>query len=161
MGNPQLRLVTDPAPTFHPRSSDAARRIFEHWLALFGRSPARCKLGPTRRAAIAAALAMGYDEDQLCQAIEGMAADPLERASAEHIRERMRELEWMLGAEARIEHWSALGLELRAELERAGAAPAQPQQPADAPPTAEQVAAAMAKRAALAERARQMRQGCA
>jgi hypothetical protein len=121
MATAQLRLVKDAPPTFNLATQDPARRIFEHWLFMFGRSPARCKLGPIRRKAIDSALALGYDVDVLLMAVEGMAADPLDRASAPHIADRMREIDWLMGAEARIEHWAARGEQLRAM--------------ADAPPT--------------------------
>jgi hypothetical protein len=114
MATAQLRLVQDAPPTFNLATQDPARRIFEHWLFMFGRSPARCKLGPIRRKAIDSALALGYDVDVLLMAVEGMAADPLDRASAPHIAERMREIDWLMGAEARIEHWAARGEQLRA-----------------------------------------------
>lgn len=113
MANPQLRLVQDAPPSFNPAAQDPARRVFEHWLFMFGRSPARCKLGPVRQKAIAAALALGYEVDVLMMAVEGMAADPLDRASAPHIAERMREIDWLMGAESRIEHWAAKGEALR------------------------------------------------
>lgn len=114
MAAPQLKLVADPAPGFS-QTQDPTRQVFEHWLFMTGRSPARCKLGPIRRQAINAALAMGYALDFLLAAIEGMAGDPLERATADHIRERMREIDWLLGAESRIEHWADKGLLLRAQ----------------------------------------------
>lgn len=114
----QLRLVTDPAPTFDWQTADPVRRVFEHWLFMFARSPARCKLGPTRRQAIAAALAMGYDADTLMLAVEGMAGDALEGCTP-RMREHMRELEWLLAKEGRIEQYADRGEALRREAEQA------------------------------------------
>jgi len=116
MANPQLRLVQDQAPGFNPDTRDETRIVFEHWLYMLGRSPRRCKLGPTRRAAINGALAMGYEVDALLLAIEGMAADPLHlegRPDAAHMRDAMREIEWLLAKEARIERWMDRGEALR------------------------------------------------
>ena len=53
MANPQLRLVQD-APEPQGRTTDPVRRVFEHWAWMMGKSLRRTKLGPTRRAAIAA-----------------------------------------------------------------------------------------------------------
>lgn len=111
----QLRLVTEaPETGFGCAPDDPTRRIFEHWLAMFGRNPKRCKLGPTRRAAINAALAL-YDVDQLELAIEGMAADPLERCPAS-MAEVMRDVEWLFAKESRIERWCEAGEALRERL---------------------------------------------
>lgn len=118
MAIPQLKLVQDAPPGFNPATADDTRRVFEHWLFMFGRSPRRCKLGPTRRTAINTALAIGYDVDTLLLAIEGMAADPLADASADRIRDAMREIEWLLGREARIERWAERGEALRASVQR-------------------------------------------
>ena len=101
MATPQLKLVTDPPPGFNHGTRDDTRRVFEHWLAMLGRSPRRCKLGPTRREAINAALAMGYDVETLMLAVDGMAADPLDGARNDGMREQMRELDWLLVREAR------------------------------------------------------------
>lgn len=159
---PQLRLVQDAPPPINPLSNDPARRIFEHWLVLFARSPARCKLGPTRRAAINAALAMGYDEPTLCLAIEGMAADPLDDCSAARIRDAMREIEWLLAREARIERWADRGELLRAQADelqaQQSAAAGQPQADA-ALPDADAIAQAMAARQRLAALAARLRGG--
>jgi hypothetical protein len=111
----QLRLVQDDLPTAR-LSTDPARRIFDRWLFMLGRSPRRCKLGPTRRAAINAALAMGYDEETLLLTVDGIASDPLE-GKPDSMRAAMRELEWLLRSEARIEHWAGLGDALHARLE--------------------------------------------
>lgn len=154
MANPQLKLVSDPAPGFNPDTQDPTRQIFEHWLYLLGRSPRRCKLGPTRRQAIDAALAIGYDTDTVLLAIEGMAADPLLGARDERMRDAMREIEWLLAREARIERWAGLGEQLRAEL----AAPP-PQQPAADVIAIDPVAEAQ-HRERLRQRAAAMR-GCA
>ena len=117
MANPQLKLVQDTAQDLNTGSSaDITRRLFDHWLYMLGRSPRRCKLGPTRRAAINAALAMGYDEDTLLLTLEGIAADPLD-GKPETMRAAMRELEWLLARESRIEHWAEIGEALRADAQ--------------------------------------------
>lgn len=150
MALPQLKLVQDTAPGFDFNTSDSARRVFEHWLFMLGRSPRRCKMGPTRRQAIQAALAMGYEVDVLLLAIEGMAADPLEGARDDRMRDAMREIEWLLGREARIERWAEMGERLRCEA----AAPAAMR---DEPPTMEQQADDAAARERLRQRAAAMR----
>ena len=104
MAQPQLKLVID-APAIGATPQDATRRIFEHWLLMLGKSPRRCKLGTTRRAAINAALTV-YDEDTLLLTMEGIAADPLE-GKPESMRAAMRELEWLLASEARIDTCSS------------------------------------------------------
>lgn len=114
----QLRLVQMQTPAeASSGSKDPTRRVFDHWLFMFGRSPNRCKMGPTRRAAINQALTL-YDEDQLMAAIEGMAADPLEDCSSDKMRDAMREIEWLLGREARIERWADRGEALRLRAQR-------------------------------------------
>lgn len=118
MAAPQLKLVTEQAPGFDFDTTDPVRRVFEHWLYMLGRSPRRCKMGPTRRAAINAALAMGYELDMLLQTVEGIAADPLDGARDDHMRDAMREIEWVLKSEARIERWAEVGERLRVRAER-------------------------------------------
>lgn len=111
----QLRLVVEaPATGFGCAPDDPTRRVFEHWVFMFGRNPKRCKLGPTRRAAINAALAL-YDVDQLELAIDGMAADPLEGCHG-GMAEAMRDLEWLFAKESRIERWAEAGEALRERL---------------------------------------------
>jgi len=119
MANPQLRLVQD-APQPQSRTTDPVRRVFEHWADLMGKSLRRTKLGPTRRAAIAGALAMGYDEETLMLACEGIASHPLD-GKPESMQAAMRELEWSMRTEARIERWAELGEAFR---QRVAAAPA-------------------------------------
>lgn len=157
---PQLALVDDKAPSWQPASGDATRRIFEHWVWMLGRSVRRCKLGPTRRAAINAALAMGYDEETLCLAVEGIAADPLDSARDDQMRDAMREIEWLLAREARIERWAEHGERLRLQAEQTpqhGPGPAEPSSVGPADPQAE--AEALARREALRQLARQLRSG--
>ncbi len=119
----QLKLVTDKAPGQNLETQDATRRVFEHWVFMFERRVRLCKLGPTRRQVIDAALAMGYDVDTLLLAIEGMAADPLPNARHDGIRDGMREIEWLLAREARIERWAEMGERVRARALRPEAAP--------------------------------------
>lgn len=148
---PQLKLVTE-AVQQNSAPMDPTRRVFDHWVAMNGRMVARCKLGPTRRQAINAWLTV-YDEDQLLAAIEGMAADPLEGCNPGQ-RAAMRELEWLLASESRIERWSELGFTLRDELaaaDRRCAAPVVADEPVVDPAEA---AAARARLVALARRRR-------
>lgn len=112
---PQLRLVDERAPA-HGETSDPVRQVFEHWVWMLGRSPARCKLGSTRRPVIAAALTL-YETEALLLAVEGLAADPLEGCS-ERMREAMRELEWLFAKESRIEYYEERGMALRRRAER-------------------------------------------
>lgn len=110
MANPQLRLVQDAQQP--QTTTDPVRRIFEHWAFMLGRNTRRCKLGPTRRAAINAALAIGYDEDTLMLACEGMASVSFE-GKPDSMREAMLELEWFMAREARIERAVRYGEALR------------------------------------------------
>lgn len=132
------------APGFQAQTADPVRRVFEHWVDLNGRQIRRCKLGPDRRGAIAGALAMGYDEDDLMLAIEGHACDPMEWARDDEARRAYRDLDWLMQREKRIEAAIERGEALRerlTELETqaaaASAAPAQPEAPTLTP---EQVA---------------------
>lgn len=158
MTNPQLKLVADVAPGFSATALDPTRQIFEHWLLMAGKSPRRCKLGPIRRTAINSALALGYEVDMLLCAVEGMAADKLLQCSANHIRDRMREIDWLMGAEARIEHWADLGEALRQQLQQQEQAQARHRQVASPPPSADDVHAAAAAKAAAIDH---MRRYCA
>lgn len=156
---PQLRLVQDAPPTFNPATTDPVRQVFEHWLLMFGRSPARCKLGPTRRTAIVGALGMGYAVDDLLLAIEGLASDPVDLpgrpdADAARIRDAVRQVEWLLAREQRIERWMAKGEQLRGMVDQ----PAPLPQAQQAPAVVQDPAATAAARARLAALARQMRE---
>lgn len=114
----QLRLVADPPPAHvADPESDPTRAVFEHWVWMLGRQAARCKLGPTRRAAINGALTL-YSAAELMLAVEGLAADPFEGA-APHVAEAMRELEWLLRSEARIERFARQGEALRQKAAQA------------------------------------------
>lgn len=146
MANAQLRLVQD-APQ-QQLSTDPVRRIFEHWAFMLNRNTRRTKLGPTRRAAINAALAIGYDEDTLLLACEGMASVSFE-GKPESMREAMLELEWFLAREARIERAVRYGEQLRAAASR----PEQDMRAEPTPEPADPVAAAAAR-----ERLRKMAQ---
>ena len=153
-------MVVDPAPGWQPDTTNPTRRVFEHWLFMSGRSPRRCKLGPTRSQAINGALAMGYDEDTLLLAIEGMAADPLQDVTLDRIRDAMREVEWLLGREARIERWAEAGERLRAQAADDAARPVVPVHDDVArPPTAEEQAAAAQARARIQALAARLRTG--
>ena len=147
MTNTQLRLVQDAPQT--QAATDPVRRIFDHWLFMLGRSPRRCKLGPTRRAAINAALAIGYDEDTLFLACEGMASVSFE-GKPDSMREAMLELEWFLAREARIERAVRYGEALRQAVARP---------PIDTPPDAgDQAPADPVATAAARDRLRSMAQ---
>ncbi len=109
----QLKLVSAMPAIETGTTTDPTRQVFEHWLYMLGRSAQRCKLGPSRRQVINGALAMGYDADTLMLAVEGMAGDALEGCS-ERMATAMRDLEWLLAKEARIEQWADKGEALRA-----------------------------------------------
>lgn len=141
------------APGFQNASADPVRRIFEHWVAMHGLLIRRCKLGPVRRTAIAAALAMGYEEPDLLLAIEGHAADPMEWARDEEMRRACRDLDWLMVREKRIEAAIERGENLRrlADEEskpRASSTPtdeAQPVDPAEAAAQREKLRALAAR----------------
>ena len=116
MASTQLKLVQDAAPQVG-QAQDPVRRIFDHYVYMLGRNPRRCKLGPTRKSVISAALTI-YDEDTLMLTVEGIAADPLD-GKPESMRASMRELEWLLASESRIEQWADKGDALRLDLIRA------------------------------------------
>ena len=141
MATPQLKLVIE-APAHPAAPQDAARRIFEHWAFMLGRSLRRCKLGPIRKAAINAALTV-YDEDTLLLTVEGIAAEQFE-GKPESMRDAMRELEWLLASEARIERWADKGEALRREAQRLMAAQLAPT-PDDAAALADPMAVAAAR----------------
>ena len=111
----QLRLITTPASAEPTNSQDPMRQVFEHWLFMLAKSPVRCKLGPTRRAAINAALTL-YDVETLHLTIEGMAGDPLDGCS-DKMAAAMRELEWVLAKESRVERWADMGERFRQRLQ--------------------------------------------
>jgi hypothetical protein len=110
MGSTQLKLVTQ-APEQPAEILDPTRRVFAHWLTMFGKSPNRCKMGPTRRRAIDAALTL-YDEDQVLMAIEGAAADPWV-CGDNPMRRPHDDVEWLLRDESSIERYSEAGERLR------------------------------------------------
>ena len=158
MALPQLKLVNEKHAGFDFGTRDATRRVFEHWLYMSGRSPLRCKLGPQRRQVIDAALAIGYSPDQLMQAIEGMAADPLGDVDKPRMRDAMREIEWLLAREARIERWAEAGARLR-ERVSGGALDQCVDDAASRPMDTAALQAEEQARSALRERARRMREG--
>ena len=90
-------------------------RVFAHWVFMLGKNPRRCALGPTRRKAIAKALAL-YDEDTLCLAIDGCASSPWHRGENDRERE-FSDIELILRDEAHVERFAADGERLRARLE--------------------------------------------
>lgn len=132
----QLRLVQGAPLPQVGTSSDPVRVVFDHWLFILGKSAARCKLGPTRRAAIASALTL-YEPDVLLQAIEGMAADPW-CGGANRTGQALFDVEWLFAKEDRIERMADAGEaarrraqqleQQRAELQ---ARPPQPEAPPD------------------------------
>ena len=133
----QLKLVkTEIVPMdAYSASSDPVARVFGEWLDWFGKSAARCKLGPSRRQAIAAALQL-YDEGMLVQALVGAAADEW-LAQQDGLG-----IEWVLANESRIERFAEAGLRIQA---RAAAVPVVARAAADQP-TAEQLAEGAAQR---------------
>lgn len=152
MANPQLRLVQDAQQP--QTTTDPVRRIFEHWAFMLGRNTRRCKLGPTRRAAINAALAIGYDEDTLMLACEGMASVSFE-GKPDSMREAMLELEWFLVREARIERAVRYGEALREAAARLSV----PAAAVDAAPVVVDPVAAAAARERLRTLAANLRGG--
>lgn len=124
-GVAQLRLVAEPPPATHI-TADPTRQVFDHWVFMFGLHPKRTKLGPLRRQAINAALALyDYDVQTILMAVDGMAAAPL-GDKPESMQEAMREVDWFLGNEKRIERclrWADVLRMRLEEQERAQAAP--------------------------------------
>lgn len=151
----QLKLVSAMPAVQVGTTTDPTRQVFEHWLFMFGHSAQRCKLGPSRRQAINGALAMGYDVETLMLAVEGMAGDSLE-GCGDRMAAAMRDLEWLLAKEARIEQWADKGDLLRkASFQRANAPTAlQEEAPAEVDP-----AEAAAKRERLRQFAAARRGG--
>jgi hypothetical protein len=135
--------------TAYSTSSDPVSRIFGEWLDLTGQSPARTKMGPTRRAAIAAWLQV-YGEDMLMEAMVGAAACEF-IASARS--PRVRCITWVLQSEASIEDYAEKGRAIQA---RAATQPVRPAAEAAAPPSAEEVERAAQARAKLRGLVRQM-----
>lgn len=139
----QLRLIRSDSVQMsgYAESADPLQRCFGEWLYWSGKSAARCKLGPTRRAAIRAALLL-YDEPLLRLCWIGAAADEW-LAEHPHLGP-----EWVLQSESRIEAYIAAGERLQARAARDVQAPAGPDQPTVAE-TDEQRAAHAASRARL------------
>ncbi len=142
----QLRLVRQEPLSMgsYSASADPVARVFGEWLFWFGKQPARCKLGPQRRAAIAGALVL-YDEAMLVQALIGAAADEW-LAQQDGLG-----VEWVLAGESRIERFATVGQRLQA---RAAAAPVQAER-ADAP-SADDLAAGAAARERMRALVQQM-----
>lgn len=146
----QLRLVKSETPSLdaYSRADDPVQRVFGEFLDLFGKSPARCKLGPQRRAAIAGALQL-YPEDMVIQAILGAAScDWLAQQPGLGI-------EWVLATEARIERFADVGLRIQARATREAVQPVVVAAEAAAP-TPEQLAQAAAARDRMRAMARRL-----
>ena len=118
MGHPQLKLISRvdaPSPSFeHEASADPVRRVFDHWLFMTGRNPARTKLGPQRRHAIAAFLVL-YTEADAELAVEGNLIDAWCVENARH------DIDWLLTGESRVERFMLLGERLREHAAKAQA----------------------------------------
>lgn len=131
----QLRLVTDTPPAHHAHEAphaDPTRQVFEHWVFMFGKPPARTKMDAERRQAINGALAL-YGLDTVLLAVEGMASVPL-GDKPESMRDAMRELTWFLRSAKNVERACEYGDQLRAMAQQQVAAPAAmvvPAAPAD------------------------------
>lgn len=155
----QLRLVTEPPPA-HGTTQDPARQVFEHWVFMFGKKPARTKLDADRRKAIDTALAL-YDLPTVLQAVEGMAAAPM-HGKPESLVSAITEIEWFLAKAARIEraleHADRLHAELIAQTTTSSTA-AQPAEQLTNEQQAEQAARAIEARATLRALAKQLRSG--
>lgn len=120
---PQLRLVADmPLPSALPAKADPVRQVFEHWLFMLGKSPARCKLDATRSGAIRAALLL-FDAGELMLAAEGFATDAW--ACSDNRTGKPLDIEWLMAKASRIEHYAEQGEQLRAQATQAAHAPAQ------------------------------------
>jgi len=94
----QLRLVNTPAPA-HNLTTDPVRRVFEHWVFMFGRCAKRTKLDHERR----------------------LAAVPL-GDKPQSMRDAMIEVSWFLAKAARIERALRYADDLRAMAARSDAA---------------------------------------
>ena len=118
------------------RCETPAQRVFEHWVAMFGKRRGLVAFGPKRRRLVESALAL-YPEATLLLAIDGCAA------SAWHAGDNDRgkafnDLELILRDEAHIERFAEDGealhqralRELRRERERAAAPAPEPEDPA-------------------------------
>ena len=138
-------------------ASEPARVVFEHWVYMLGKCPSRTKMGPGRRAAVQAALAL-YGLDMLLQAVDGMAAENME-GKPDTMVAAMQDFAWLFEHERRVELYADKGLalaqRLAAQQREAQAAPKVVS--LDPEPTPEEVAA---QRARLRDMARQMRGGC-
>lgn len=130
----QLRLVTDSPPAHHT-TADPVRQVFEHWVFMFGLRAASTKLGPKRKPVIAGALALGYTAAELMLAVDGMASASLD-GKPEGMQERMREIDWFLADEVRIERCMRHGEKLRELAARAVSAPVQVAEEAPVDPAA-------------------------
>jgi hypothetical protein len=146
MSSPQLKLVT-PLDIQPQTSSDPIRRLFDHWVFMAQKNPARAKLGPQRRQAIAAALTL-YTEDELQLAIDGNLIDAWCVANGRH------DLDWLLVGESRVERFIELGEHLRERLRESEAAARRQQADSAAPNDGPHVDAAEA--AAIRQRLRLM-----
>lgn len=112
MRSAQLRLVANMPAITPGTTSDPTRQVFEHWLYMLGLSAQRYKLGPARRSAINAMLAIGFDVETLMLAIEGMAGDPLEGVSP-GARSRIRDIDFLFRDETRVGNYADMGEALR------------------------------------------------
>ena len=131
MATAQLRLVQDAPIPPAGTSSDPVRQVFEHWVFVMVKSHARCKLDPTRRHALAAALTL-HDVETLMLAVEGMAA------SAWCALHREFDLAHLVAKSALVEKYADEGeaARLRAQQEEAATlqrthSPPPGQEPAD------------------------------
>lgn len=68
--------LTNMSSSVKPTSDDLARKLFELWLTETGRNPNQNRLTTKRRGLVRARLKDGYTEEQLRQAIQGIAASP-------------------------------------------------------------------------------------
>lgn len=112
MPTPQLKLIAaadNPTTTTSAAgnpSADPIRRVFDYWCFMAHKSPARTKLGPSRRQAIAAALLL-YTEADLELAVEGNLVDEWCMANGRH------DIDWLLAGESRVERFIELGERMR------------------------------------------------
>jgi hypothetical protein len=117
---------------------------------MLGKSPARCKLDPTRTGAIKAALLL-FNLHDLLLAAEGFATDAW--ACGDNRMGKPLDIEWLMQKASRIEHYAEQGELLRAQDQQAQQLP---QADAAVPETIDPAVAA-AQRERLRHIAQQMR----
>ena len=115
----QFSLVQDMPATARAEDRSPTERVFDHWVFMTGRNPARCVLGPMRRKVIERALALyGGDDEVPMLAVEGGASSAWHAGENDDGRAH-DDVEFFLRNEVNIERFAAMGEALRARAERA------------------------------------------